>query len=262
MNVSLWVCVPIIRNVPKRNKNIRYRKEKNMVHSYVSIDLETTGLNPKRDKIIEIGAVKIVNNKICDTFSTFVNPNRMLDKKIIELTGITDEHLAKAPGIEEIIEGFMEFLGDFPLLGHSILFDYAFLKKAAINKKMAFEKEAIDTLKIARKYLNELEHKNLDYLCKYYEIPHQAHRALEDAMATSRLYVKLAEEFYQEEDTVFQPQKLFFSVKKDTPITKPQKERLYNLIEKHKLNVDYELDKLTRSEASRYTDKILAKYGR
>lgn len=233
-----------------------------MMHSYVSIDLETTGLNPKTDKIIEIGAVKVLEGQRKGTFSTFVDPGRKLEQKIVELTGITDEMLADAPRIEEVFPELLEFTEDLPLLGHSVLFDFSFLKKAAVNQKLDFDKEAVDTLKIARKYLTGLEHRSLDYLCGYYGIPHHAHRALADAEATSVLYERLREQFYTEEEGLFRPAKLFYSAKRDTPATKPQKERLYRLLEQHKLMIDSDVEKLTRSEASRFTDKILAKYGR
>lgn len=233
-----------------------------MINSYVSIDLETTGLNPKSDKIIEIGAVRVVDGKPAERFSTFVNPGRKLEERIVELTGIHDEDLQDAPTIEEVWPSLLEFLGDSILLGHSILFDYSFLKKAAVNQKLTFEKQAIDTLKIARRFLTELEHRSLDYLCEYYEIPHQAHRALADAEATSELYRRLVEQFYAQEQDLFEPKHLQYSVKRDTPATKPQKERLYRLLEQHKINIEYDVEKMTRSEASRFTDKILAKYGR
>lgn len=233
-----------------------------MVQSYISIDLETTGLNPKTDRIIEIGAVKIIDGQCEGTFSTFVNPGRKLEQRIVELTGICDEDLESAPSIEQVLPTLMDFLEDLPLLGHSILFDYSFLKKAAVNQKLSFEKQAIDTLKIARKYLAELEHRSLDFLCEYYKIEHRAHRALEDAKATDLLYRRLAEEFYSEEENLFRPSQLQFKVKRDTPATKSQKERLYRLTELHKLTLEIEIESMTRSEASRYTDKILARYGR
>jgi len=233
-----------------------------MINTYVSIDLETTGLNPKEDRIIEIGAVKVIEGRVADTFSTFINPGRKLEERIVELTGIQDQDLTDAPSIEEVFPNLEEFLEDFPFVGHSILFDFSFLKKAAVNRNQIFEKSAIDTLKIARRYLPELEHRSLDYLCEYYGIPHWAHRALQDAEATSILYGKLAELFYREEEELFRPQPLKFTVKKDTPATKPQKERLYRLLAQHKIEWDRDVEKLTRSEASRFTDKILAKYGR
>lgn len=233
-----------------------------MLDTYVSIDLETTGLNPKRDKIIEIGAVKVVEGSITDTFETFVNPGRRLEERIVELTGIKDEDLEGAPYIEEVLPQLLEFLQDFPLLGHSILFDYSFLKKAAVDLKLSFEKQAVDTLKIARKYLADLEHRSLDFLCDYYQIPHHAHRALADALATHILFGKLAEHYNKEEDELFIPVQLHFQVKRDTPATKAQKERLYRLLELHKIIPEADVEKLTRSEASRITDKLLARYGR
>ncbi len=233
-----------------------------MMRSYVSIDLETTGLNPKTDKITEIGAVRIIGGERRETFAALVNPGRKLEPRIMELTGLTDEELADAPYIEEVLPNALDFIGDLPLLGHSAFFDFSFLKKAAVNNRLAFEKQAVDTLKIARKYLAGLEHRSLDYLCAYYQIPHQAHRALADAEATALLYERLTEQFYSEEDALFQPQTLYFKVKRDTPAAKSQKERLYRLTEQHKITLDLEIEKLTKSEASRCIDKILAQYGR
>lgn len=233
-----------------------------MINSYISIDLETTGLNPKLDKIIEIGAIKIIDGKKVDTFSAYINPGRKLEERITELTGITQKQVDEAEDITQVLPKLLEFLGDFTLLGHRILFDYSFLKKAAVNQKLSFEKKGIDTLRISRCFLPQLEHRTLEYLCQYYQIPHLAHRAFADAEATSQLYQMLAEQFYERDSRLFEPVQLVYSAKKETPATKPQKERLYRLIEQHKLSVDYDVEKLTRSEASRYTDKIYEKYGR
>ena len=247
------------------------------VNSYISIDLETTGLNPKLDRIIEIGAVKVLDGQIADTFETLVNPGRKLEERITELTGITDADLEDKPYIEDVLPELMQFMemngassGDaptveagqsaqeIPLLGHSILFDYSFLKKAAVDRKMKLEKWGVDTLKIARKYLPDLPHRSLGYLCNYYQIPHKAHRALNDAEATHLLYQKLAGEFFKEEESLFDRQMLQFQVKRDTPITIPQKEQLYRLMKQHNLTVDVDVERLTRSEASRLTDQLLA----
>lgn len=233
-----------------------------MINSYVCIDLETTGLNPKTDRIIEIGAVKVVEGRVVDTFSTYVNPGRKLEERIVELTGIVQEQVDDAPEITQVLPELIAFLEDYPLLGHRILFDYSFLKKAAVNQKLSFEKQGIDTLRIARCFLPELEKRSLEFLCKHYEILHHAHRALADAEATSVLYQKLAVQFYEKDSKPFEPVVLIYNAKKETPITKPQKERLYRLIAQHNLTVDYDVEKLTRSEASRYTDKIYEKYGR
>lgn len=233
-----------------------------MINSYVCIDLETTGLNPKLDKIIEIGAIKVIEGEKTDTFSAYVNPGRKLEEGIVELTGITQEQVDKAEEITSVLPGLLDFLEDLPLLGHRILFDYSFLKKAAVNQKLNFEKQGIDTLRIARCFLPQLEKRSLEYLCKYYKIPHVAHRAYVDAEATSALYQRLAKEFYEKDSRIFGPQPLYYAAKKETPATKAQKERLHKLIEQHGLVVDYDVEMLSRSEASRYTDKIYEKYGR
>lgn len=233
-----------------------------MITSYVSIDLETTGLNPKLDKIIEIGAVKVIGGEITETFHSYVNPGRKLENRIVELTGIHQEQVDDAPEIAEVFPKLVTFLEDLPLLGHRILFDYSFLKKAAVNLKYPLEKQGIDTLRIARCFLPQLEHRTLPYLCEYYGIGHDAHRAYADAEATSTLYGILCREYYEKDSNIFQPRKLHYAVKKDTPATKAQKERLYRLIDLHKLMVDYNVEKLSRSEASRITDKIYAAFGR
>jgi DNA polymerase III subunit epsilon len=239
-----------------------------MINTYVSLDLETTGLNPKQDKIIEIGAVKVVNGEIVDTYTTLVKPGRKLDDVVIQLTGIDDSmlkgDLVKEPNVA--IPELLDFLGNYILLGHSILFDFSFVKRYAVNQRMTYEAEAIDTLKIARKYLQELPSRSLPALCEYYHITQKAHRALEDAVATSHLYQKLLEKFYGEEqaddaEKTFTPQKLIYQVKRESPITKSQREYLERLINYHNIKPDFEIDRLTRNEASRKTDHIILQYG-
>lgn len=123
-----------------------------MTDSYVCIDLETTGLDPRRDKIIEIGVVRIERGETVEEWETFVNPGRKLPERIVELTGIHDGDLSGAKPIGEVLPELLGFLGEDVLLGHGILFDFSFLKKAAVNERMSFERQGIDTLKIARKY--------------------------------------------------------------------------------------------------------------
>lgn len=232
------------------------------INSYVCLDLETTGLDPKKNKIIEVGAVKVVNGSVTEQMETFVNPGVKLDERIIKLTGIEDEQLEGAPEITEVLPALLDFIGEDILLGHSVLFDYSFVKRAAVNQKLTFEKKGIDTLKIARKFLPELESRNLGFLCRYFEIEHCEHRALADAKATVMLYDKLTELFYEGNEKAFVPVPLLYQAKRETPITIPQKEQLYKLIDKHKLIVEYDVERLTRSEASRIIFQILAEYGR
>ena len=119
-----------------------------VIKDYLCLDIETTGLNPKTEKIIEIGAVRVRNGNITESFESLVAPGRPLGERITDLTGITDEMLKNAPAREEVIPKFLEFAGEDILLGHSVLFDYSFLKKAAVNCNYQFERTGIDTLKI------------------------------------------------------------------------------------------------------------------
>lgn len=233
-----------------------------MTDSYVCLDLETTGLEPKKDKIIEIGAVKVRNGEIIDKMECLVNPGRKLEENITALTGIRDDMLKDAPDIAMVVPEFLAFSDGDVLLGHSVLFDYAFVKRAAVNQRFSFEKKGIDTLKIARKFLAGLESRSLPFLCGHFGIAHSAHRALADAEATVALYERLTELFYAGHEEDFEPVPLIYHAKREQPATIPQKEQLYKLIERHKLTVGYDVDKLTRSEASRIMAQLLAEYGR
>lgn len=225
---------------------------------YVSIDLETTGLEPKHDKIIEIGAVRVKNGEVYKKYETLVNPGRELTAKITEITGIKDSDLTDAPYIEEIIDEVIEFIGEDILLGHSLLFDYSFLKRAAVNAGHTFEKKGIDTLKISRKYLTDLPSRSLGALCEHYEIEHQAHRALNDAMATHYLYGKLLDEFGASADSVFEPSQLIYQVKKEVPASKKEIERLLRVAAEKGVVLREDPYHLTRNEACRIVDKILS----
>lgn len=248
-----------------------------MPADYVAMDLETTGLNPRLDKIIEIGAVKVREGEMVDTFCTYVNPGRSIPERITRLTGIGDEEVKDAPFIEEVMTQFLEFLGEDCLLGHNIIFDYSFIKKAAVNQKLTFERQGMDTLRIARRFLPELESRNLGFLCRYYEIPlEEAHRAYHDAMASHLLYRRLCGEFYEKEETVFWPKQLIYSVKKETPITPRQKGYLLDLTAKYRIPVEDDriilppilaeklgerpdIGHMTKNEASRLIDCILGR---
>lgn len=238
-----------------------------MEFNCIVVDLETTGLDPKTDKIIEIGALKIRNGEITDSFSRLVNPGRKLEERIVEITGITDKELENAFYIEEILPEFLQFAGEDNLMGHSVLFDYSFLKRACVNQKISFERKGIDTLRIARRYLTQLESRSLPFLCKYFEIPHNPHRALSDVEATYGLYKKLLQLFYKEElpseeKKIFMPAKLIYQVKREQPATAHQIERLQKLLAYHNVQPDRNINRMTRNEASRYTDQLITRFGR
>ena len=233
------------------------------MNTYVAIDLETTGLYPSRDRIIEIGALKIKDGKVVDEFSSFVNPQMSIPMRIYELTGITTEMAKTGPVIEDIIPKLIDFCEDYPLLGHSIMFDYSFLKHKAVNMGVSFERTGIDTLAIARQKLCDLESRRLGELCKHYQIVLQkAHRAADDALAAHLVYQNLRANYAADSPTIFEAKPLIYKVKKQGSITIRQKDYLNDLIKYHKIEIDVEIDSLTKNEASRLIDKIILENGR
>ena len=234
-----------------------------MLDSYVAIDLEMTGLQAKTERILEIGAVKVIDRKQTDSFQMFVNPHRKLSSVITELTGITQEMVTD--GVEDVdaLRALMDFVGDLPLVGHNIMFDYSFLKQCAANHKIPLEKSAVDTLKISRICFPKMESKKLEAMCQHYKIvKNQEHRALADALMTARLLECLREEFGQRAPELFEPKPLQYRAKRQGPATPAQKRDLIELLTYHKIVSDVEVEALTKSEASRMIDKILAVYGR
>ena len=233
-----------------------------MINSFVALDIETTGLNPAEDKIIELGMAKVQDGSIVDSYSTLINPNIILDQRIIELTGITQEMLAGKPVIADIIQEVIDFIGDLPLLGHNIIFDYSFIKKAAVNNKLKFDKSGIDTLKIARRLVPEAENRRLSYLCEYFSIDAgNSHRAYDDAISAMQLYYRMYG--INPNDTGFtELTELNYSVKKDTPITPAQKKYLTALVTLHNVELKEDIETLTKSRASKLIDGIISEYGR
>ena len=140
------------------------------METYIAIDLETTGLSPKLDRIVEIGAVRVEDGQITDELKLFVDPGRELPARITELTGITQDMLKDAVSQETAIRQVTDFCEDLVLLGHNILFDYSFLKRSAVNHGLPFVHQGIDTLKLARHFLPDAESRRLEDLCTSYHI--------------------------------------------------------------------------------------------
>ncbi len=231
---------------------------------YVVVDIETTGANPIKNDIIEIGAVKVVNGKAVDKFSELIRPNELISDYIIGITNITNEMVADKPPLEEIMPRFVEFCEDVPLVGHNIvLFDFRMLKAKATKLGFRFEKLGVDTLTISRKMLSELPSRKLGELCKYYNISlEHAHRAYDDAYATYMLFEHLKKDFYDVEPGIFVPKPMQWSVTKSSAITSKQLAFLKRLYKAHGLEEDVDFTKLTKSEASKLIDKTILAYGR
>ncbi|HHY77291.1 MAG TPA: PolC-type DNA polymerase III [Clostridiales bacterium] len=158
---------------------------------YVAFDIETTGLNNVNDKITEIGAVLIKNRKIVSTFSTLINPGIPIPEKIQNLTGITDEMVADAPSIEEVLPQFLGFVGERPLVAHNALFDVGFIKHGASMLGLSLNNPVLDTLQLSRNLLPINKHK-LNNLCDYFNIKlENHHRATDDATAVAHVLLEM-----------------------------------------------------------------------
>lgn len=231
--------------------------------SYVAVDTETTGLNPRWDKIIEVAMLKVEHGEVTDTFQTLINPRRKLEERIVELTGITDDMLSDKPDMKDVIADVVDFCGGLPLLGHHVIFDYSFLKRAAVNFNLEFERRGIDTLQLCRKFMPAEEKKNLQTACEYFGVERrQAHRALGDAMDAHELYRKLEMLFCESNPEAFVDKPLIYKIKREFPASKKQKEHLRDLLKYHRIDLTVQIDYLSRNEISRITDKIISQYGR
>jgi DNA polymerase-3 subunit alpha (Gram-positive type) len=166
---------------------------------FVVFDIETTGLNPKHDKIIEIAAVKIENGQITETFSALIDPHEPLSEKIKSLTGIEDEHLAGQPGIEEILPRFLEFARGSVLVAHNAAFDTGFVREACRQHGYPYDMTSVDTLGLSRLLLKDLKRHRLNMVAKHLGVKlENHHRALDDATATAEVFIKLAARLREE----------------------------------------------------------------
>ncbi|MBP3622355.1 MAG: PolC-type DNA polymerase III [Lachnospiraceae bacterium] len=159
---------------------------------YVVFDIETTGLSPRFNKIIEIGAVRIKDGKIQDKFSQFVNPEVPIPYSITKLTSINDNMVLEAPTIEEVLPRFFEFVGDAILVAHNASFDTGFIKEFAKRQGLPFDYTIVDTMTLAHILIPELGKYTLDRLCKQFNVSlENHHRACDDAAATAEIFVKM-----------------------------------------------------------------------
>lgn len=233
-----------------------------MINSYIAIDLETTGIAPTKDRIIEIGAIRVQDGVETGEYSTFINPQMSIPGRITDITGIDNTMVAGAPDIKTAFGELIGFMGDLPMLGHNVIFDYSFLKCAAMSFGMEFERDGIDTLRIARRVVPELDSKRLEYLCNYFGIdPGRSHRAFDDARSARILYNRLYE-INPADEGFEKPCRLTYSIKKKSPVTAAQLRYLKALISTYGIIPEVEIESLTKNDASRLIDRILSTYGR
>ena len=161
----------------------------NYVDDYVVFDIETSGLSASDDKIIEIGAVKYINNKKVDEFSYLINPKIKLQKIITDVTGITDDDLIDKPTIEEVLPKFLDFIKGFTIIGHNVKFDCSFInynaKKLHLNE---MDNQVIDTLFLSRINIYNIKNHRLQTLKEYLKLDFISHRAIDDCYTCNEVY--------------------------------------------------------------------------
>lgn len=153
--------------------------------NYVVMDFETTGYDREWDEIIEIGALKIIDGNVVDSFSSFVKPSVPIDGFITDLTGITNEMLESAPVINDIMPLFLDFIADSIIVGHNVTFDLSFLRNYSEKE---IHPDYIDTLRLSRKLFKDMQHHRLSDMAERLGIPrNREHRSIDDCETTLKL---------------------------------------------------------------------------
>lgn len=163
--------------------------------TYVVMDIETTGLDPRFDEIIEIAGVKYDGNIETGRFQTLVKPECEIDDFITDLTGITNDMVQDAPAIDEVLPDFLAFVGDYTVVGHNINFDVNFIYDNAEYLKLPpFSNDFVDTMRVSRRLYKNMENHKLSTLISYLGVGDTVeHRALSDCISTQQCLVKMRE---------------------------------------------------------------------
>ena len=165
----------------------------NMPRDFVVIDIETTGLKPGVNEIIEIGAIKVKDMEIIDTFQTLIKPRFLIPSFITAFTGITDDMVANAPPVSEVLPLFLSFVNQQILVGHNVNFDINFIYESLMSElTLPLVNDFVDTMRISRKKLKGAPNYKLETLSHYFNInTEDNHRALKDCWMTFYVYQAL-----------------------------------------------------------------------
>ena len=237
---------------------------------YVVFDLETTGFSPIKDKIIEIGAVKVENGKITERFSTFVNPKIPIPFRITQLTSITDQMVMDAPDIETVLPQFLEFIGDAVLVAHNASFDVGFIEQNCRYQDIVPNFTSVDTVAMARILLPTLSKFKLNVVANALHISlENHHRAVDDAGATAEIFVKFVEMLKERNINDLAKLNRFGSNNADAikklptyhviilALNEVGRVNLYTLISKSHLDYYARRPRIPKSELSKYREGLM-----
>ncbi len=193
IKLSVKITTPTARKEHSEEDNKRSMKGESIIQPiayYVALDIETTGLSPSDDEIIEISAVRVHDNEIVERFSSLVKPSQPISARITELTGITNEMLSDAPPIEQVLPAFRSFIGNYVLVGHNVNFDINFLYDHSLRIGLdAVTNDYLDTLRLSRQlYPGEKHHRLSDLIERFGVGDIVAHRAMSDVLQTKACY--------------------------------------------------------------------------
>ncbi len=165
-----------------------------MKEPYIVLDIETTGLSKHRNKITEIAAIKVANNKI-NKFQTLINPGIRIPSFITSLTGINDAMVKDSPPIAEVMPKLLTFLDSHPIVAHCASFDHGFLNyNAQLHLSKDLNNSKICTRKLSRRLVPELTSHKLSSLCEHFNLKNElAHRAMPDVEVTHKIFCNLTD---------------------------------------------------------------------
>ena len=200
INEKVQISVQSNENQKKATRSCKGNSLLESLQDYTVIDLETTGLDPMYDSIIEFGAIQYRNGAETNRFSSLVNPEYQIDEYITELTGITNDMLQNAPLMPEVLPGFLSFVGNDKLIGHNINFDVNFIYDTCEElSHPAFSNDFVDTMRFARRLFPEWKHHRLIDVAENLKIPASTmHRAIADCEITNASYRTMLDHMQQQ----------------------------------------------------------------
>ena len=183
----------IVFDSQPRTRDFKGKNLLSFPDSYIVLDIETTGLDPRFDEIIEVAALRCENDKEISRFHTLVRPEEEIDDFITKLTGITNEMLSTAPSIQSVLPAFRDFVGDSIIVGHNVNFDINFIYDySRSNSLPVFSNNFVDTLRLSRRLYKEMPNHKLSTLVTYLDVGNSVeHRALADCISTYSCYLKM-----------------------------------------------------------------------